>query len=131
MLFGAQRRRPRGLRGMAQWIRRALTPETTDYQAWLQRYDTLGNEDLAAIRAHIGSLPRKPLLSLLLPVCGAPPSLLLKTIGSVVAQLYPDWELCVAVTHPAMAATLREHVSSDHRVKIVISPQVEIGRAHV
>lgn len=128
-MIGAGRRRPRGLRGIAQWVRRALAPEATDYEAWLQRYDTLDDDDRTAILAGIRSLSLRPLLSLLLPVCGAPPSLILKTIGSVEVQLYQDWELCIAVADPVTAAALRDRISSDQRIKIAITPHAGTASA--
>ena len=94
---------------------------------WIQRYDTLSGADVAAIREHIASLSHRPRISLLLPVGNASAPAALETIGSVAAQLYPDWELCVAVTDPATALELRKRSLGDERLKIAMLPPAHDG----
>ena len=43
-----------------------------DYDRWVREYDTLTDDDRAAIRAHIGRLGRKPLISVVMPAYETP-----------------------------------------------------------
>ena len=46
--------------------------------------------------AHIQRLPRRPLISVVMPVYNADAIQLREAIDSRPGQLYPDWELCIA-----------------------------------
>ncbi|PWC40478.1 hypothetical protein TSO352_01065 [Azospirillum sp. TSO35-2] len=95
------------------------------YRAWVERYDTLTPSDREALRARRDALPRRPLLSVLMPVYNTPEPLLREAIASVRRQIYPDWELCIAddaSTDPTVAAVLEEESRADHRIRIVRRP---------
>ncbi|WP_448192853.1 glycosyltransferase [Azospirillum sp. sgz301742] len=97
----------------------------TPYRLWLDRFARLDDTDRAAIRARIAALPRRPVFSIVMPVHNPPPAFLRAAIRSVQAQLYPDWELCIAddaSTDPAVHAVLAEAAAGDPRVKIVHRP---------
>jgi GT2 family glycosyltransferase len=89
-----------------------------EYPLWVRHHDTLSEADRDAIRADIARLPAPPTLSLLLPVGFAPSARLLETLASLRAQLYPDWELCIAgeAETPSVLATL---ATADPRVRLV------------
>ena len=73
--------------------------EATDYEQWVEAYDTLLSEDRIQITAHIGRLAHRPLISLVIPARGEADkeeTLLQRTIASIRSQLYPAWELCLA-----------------------------------
>ena len=70
--------------------------ESNDYQSWVERFDTLSEADVAAFRAAVDGLARKPLISILMPVYNTEQAWLERAIGSVRAQLYPHWELCIS-----------------------------------
>ncbi|OCX74199.1 glycosyltransferase family 2 protein [Acidithiobacillus thiooxidans] len=97
-------------------------PIIEDYAEWIMRYDTLSENDRAAIHEHIASFPRQPLISIIMPTYNTPEKLLLKTIASVSNQLYQNWELCIAddaSTMPHVCRILNEYAQSDPRIKVV------------
>ena len=67
-----------------------------EYRRWIADNDTLGEADRAAIAAHVGRMTDPPTISLVMPVYATEPRFLREAIGSVKAQLYPHWELCIA-----------------------------------
>lgn len=69
------------------------------------------------MREQIPGFARKPLLSLLLPAT-SDPALLERTLGSVLAQIYPRWELCVPLEGSA-GGPLSRHEHPDDRVKLL------------
>jgi len=92
-----------------------------DYQIWVERYDTLSHEDEAAIRNHIDHLSKHPLISVLMPVYNTDPTFLRKALDSVLCQLYPFWELCIAddaSTHPEIREIIAEYARQDRRIKV-------------
>ena len=66
------------------------------YQEWIERFDVLNELDRIQIRQHIESWRRKPKISVILPVYNPPVEYLELAIASVVAQIYTNWELCIA-----------------------------------
>ncbi|EWY37715.1 hypothetical protein N825_16820 [Skermanella stibiiresistens SB22] len=104
---------------------RLNAPSHDGYGAWLDLFDTLNADDIDAIRSHIDAMPARPLISVLMPVHDPDPASLRSAIESVRAQLYPDWELCVAddaSTNPEIASILAEFAELDPRVKITTLP---------
>ncbi len=74
-----------------------------EYTDWIFRYDTLSDEDRLAIKKHILALPGRPLMSLIVPLCGVSAGALHAAIDSVLGQLYPHWELLLAGDAAALA----------------------------
>ncbi len=98
----------------------APVPPETEYERWVREYDTLNDDDRVAIRAHIDRLGRKPLISVVMPAYETPEPLLRAAIGSVRAQLYPHWELCVAddaSPSATVAQVLRDAAFAEPRIK--------------
>jgi GT2 family glycosyltransferase len=96
---------------------------TRRYRAWVRRYDTLEESDRVAIRAHLSGLSRRPLVSILIAANdeqGAEG--LRRSLQSLAAQLYDDWEACIA----GDAGNARSIASADPRVRIV---EVSRGRS--
>ncbi|WP_188903710.1 glycosyltransferase family 2 protein [Caldovatus sediminis] len=94
----------------------------TNYRSWIRRYDTLSDADREAILAHIARLPRRPLISVVMPAYETPERFLREAIASVQAQLYPHWELCVAddaSPSPHVARVLEEAARADARIRWV------------
>ena len=93
-----------------------------DYSTWVARYDTIKDDDRAAINRHIKQLKDHPLISIVMPVYNTNPFFWRKALDSVLAQLYPHWELCVAddaSSHPEIRAILDEYIRRDKRIKVV------------
>jgi GT2 family glycosyltransferase len=92
------------------------------YAEWVARYSKLSDADRAAIRREIERLPSRPRISVLMPVYETPEPFLRRAIESVRAQLYPDWELCIAddASRPAhVRRVLDEAAAADARIKLV------------
>jgi glycosyltransferase involved in cell wall biosynthesis len=66
------------------------------YTRWIRHFDTLTDVDREAIGRRIEAMQIAPRLSVVMPVYNTAPEILKKAIASVVAQLYPNWELCIA-----------------------------------
>jgi glycosyltransferase involved in cell wall biosynthesis len=97
--------------------------ELSEYQKWCARHEKLEVADLKAIEAHIASFRKRPLFSVIVPVFNPPVDLFRKALDSVVAQLYPHWELCIAddcSTDPEVRKTLEEFAARDQRIRTVL-----------
>ena len=91
-----------------------------EYDRWVRHYDTLTEEDRTRIGACIDRLAYRPLISVVMPAYETPERLLREAIGSVRAQLYPHWELCIAddaSPSARVASVLRELAAEDPRIK--------------
>lgn len=103
-----------------------------DYESYVSKFDTLLPADVASIRAHIDSLAKKPLISILIPVCGASVDFLESTVESVFGQIYGNWELCIAVDEGVDSKTasyLKSLQKHGGRIKVVFLSAT--GRASV
>jgi glycosyltransferase involved in cell wall biosynthesis len=101
----------------------ALKPGS--YRQWVRLYDTLSEEDCRATAADIASWSHPPLISVVVPVFNAPRRYLRAALDSVVSQLYPNWELCIAddaSTARHITALLADYAARDVRIKIVSRP---------
>ena len=97
-----------------------VPPLASEYDRWVRDHDTLTDGDRAQIRAHIDRLAYQPLISIVMPAYETPERLLREAIGSVRAQLYQHWELCIADdASPSdnIASVLREMATEDSRIK--------------
>ncbi len=114
--------RTQGLRGIAYYLNRNITYTIPDYQRWIAENDSLSDEDKKAIRQHIQDFPSKPLISVIMPVYNVDVAWLRAAIDSVLSQLYPHLELCIAddcSTNPAIRKMLSDYAKKDTRVKLV------------
>lgn len=77
--------------------------------------------DLRDYAARVGDLSYQPTISVLVPVYNTRPEFLEAALRSVVAQVYPHWELCIAddaSTDPAIRGLLARFAAADRRVKV-------------
>lgn len=98
------------------WSGQSLT-----YDSWINSYDKITPRDRELIRDRIAGLPEKPIISIVMPVYDPPPQFLSEAIESVVRQLYPHWELCIAddcSSNPEIDQILNHWEQADHRIKI-------------
>jgi O-antigen biosynthesis protein len=64
------------------------------YPAWVKA-NSLRASDLRKMRQQAESLRHRPLISLVLPVFDPEQEWLEQALDSVLAQTYPNWELCI------------------------------------
>ena len=113
--------RTHGLAGFAQSLKFFFQGNLT-YTKWIVSNDTLGDVDRTAIVRHMSSLKLRPLFSVLMPVYNTPEILLCRAIESVRAQIYTDWELCIAddaSTEAHVWPALEAYARLDERIRIV------------
>lgn len=92
-----------------------------NYVKWIKLYDTITDEDILRIKTHIEKLKLKPVISIIMPVYNTPEKFLREAIESVINQIYPYWELCIAddaSTEPHVRKILEEYKSKDKRIKV-------------
>ena len=95
---------------------------TNDYGTWVHLFDTLTDADRVAIRAVVGQMRERPRFSIVMPVYDTPEPYLRAALDSVLEQLYPDWELCIAddaSPAPHVARVLADYAGRDPRIKVV------------
>jgi glycosyltransferase involved in cell wall biosynthesis len=95
--------------------------ELSEYEKWCEQHETMSDGDLAAVQEHIAAFRKRPLFSIVMPVYDTQEDLLAKAIKSVVDQLYPHWELCIAddaSTQPGVRAVLERFSAADSRIKV-------------
>ena len=100
----------------------AVSDDTAaDYASWIERYDTLDDNDRKTIREWVDRLAAPPLISVVMPVYETPEPYLRAAIESVCQQLYPHWELCIcddASNSPHVRRVLDEYGAAERRIKI-------------
>ncbi|MFM7365155.1 MAG: glycosyltransferase [Cuspidothrix sp.] len=90
------------------------------YQQWLNK-NYPKTTDLIFMTEDIKNLSYKPLISVIVPVYNTPRDFLKEAIDSVLNQIYPYWELCIAddaSTKPYMEEILQEYALRDKRIKV-------------
>lgn len=114
------------LRGFGDWLYQwhhgARDAGAVGYAAWVERFDTLQPEDLRRLARSAKALPSQPLISLVMPTYNTPKRWLERCIDSVRAQVYPNWELCIAddaSTAPHVRRVLQRYAMKDARIKVV------------
>lgn len=98
----------------------------SEYEQWLDRYDHLDEQKRQIIHNDLADWREPPRLSLLMPVYNTPETCLRRAIDSVLSQLYPHWELCIAddaSTEAHVAPLLADYASRDARIKLVTRPR--------
>lgn len=113
--------RTQGIAGVIYYMNRKVVYALPDYQEWVATYDSISDHDRRLIRSHMGQLPYKPLISIIMPVYNVDVTWLREAIESVRAQLYTCWELCIAddcSPSPHIAKLLKEYSKKDKRIKV-------------
>lgn len=99
------------------------------YEIWQRRHRLTGRER-KRIKEEIKKLPSRPLISILLPVYNTDEIWLRKCLNSVLGQLYPHWELCIAddaSTAKHIRRILKKHAARDRRIRVVFRE----GNGHI
>jgi len=92
------------------------------YTDWVKQYDTLTESERSAIRADIARMGFTPRISVVMPVYNTPEVFLRRAIDSVINQLYPHWELCIAddaSPEPHIHRVLEEYTARESRIRVI------------
>lgn len=92
---------------------------------WQVPYGRWVRQEQSAPKSSV-DFANEPLISILLPVYNTPPDLLRRAIGSVFAQSYKRWELCIcddASTQAQVRETLEEFRQADSRIRVNYRPE--------
>lgn len=114
---------------------RALVPMRAhaDYQeAWKIWRQTFARDVRPLVPAAIAAMPRRPLISVLVPTYNTPEPMLRQMLDSVCGQLYESWELCIAddsSSDPRVRQVLGEYAARDERIKLHLASENR-GVAH-
>lgn len=110
----------------AAWrVQAAADFDRKDYAEWVRRYDTPTAAALADMQRQAAAWAQQPKISVLMRVAQAQMGHLdqvMASISSVKAQIYPHWELRLAVAEkadPAFLAALAQTAAQDARIKWV------------
>ena len=115
--FGISERRPLGRSSGAFGI----DPDGIDYEEWIALNDTIIDSDRELIQMRITAMAERPIFSIVMPVYETRIEHLREAIDSVTAQLYPNWELCIAddaSPSPEVRTTLEAYAAADERIKV-------------
>ncbi len=97
-----------------------MEPEEVPYGPWFEDYRPK-EEELARQRRH--RFKDAPLISVAVPVYRPDPRVLAEMIDSVLAQTYPNWELCLADAggeDEAVRQVLGRYAAKDKRIRVMI-----------
>ncbi|MFW7269425.1 glycosyltransferase family 2 protein [Gluconacetobacter sp. Hr-1-5] len=93
-----------------------------DYASWITQHEAITTADEAAMRAHIARFAYRPTLSVVMATFETPAPYLRAAITSLQAQIYEDWELCVAddgSSAPHVAEILDAAAAADPRIRVI------------
>jgi GT2 family glycosyltransferase len=93
-----------------------------NYFEWVASFDTITESDREQMRAKLGTLDYQPYISILLPVYNVPERFLRRAIESVRAQVYTNWQLCIADDNSldqAVRDVIKEYAALDSRISYV------------
>ncbi len=99
----------------------AVADNEEAYSKWLSK-NFPREADLQRMAQTVAIFGYKPALSVIMPVFNPAEHFLREAIESVLNQVYPYWELCIAddaSTQPHVRSVLEEYIAKDARVKVV------------
>jgi GT2 family glycosyltransferase len=119
---------PSGLRKIAGpravgFVKRTLSGRrgiALHYRKWVEQFDALSAHDRKEIAEHIQRFPNRPVISVVMPVYDTPENVLREALDSVLKQIYPHWELCIAddaSKAPHVRKILEAYSRQDSRIK--------------
>lgn len=122
-----------GIPGLVKQMARVQSPRSLDassplsnYADWVARFDTLRTDTRNELRTRQLAFSYRPLISIVMPTYNTNSDWLAQVIESVQAQIYPNWELCIAddaSPKPEVRATLEKLAKADPRIKVVFRPE--------
>lgn len=105
--------------------RRLAASPLAAYPAYFDEHYAETEERRRGMADRAAALTRRPLFSIVMPVCDPPLWMLAEAIESVRAQTYGSWELCIAddaSTDDAVRALIRQEAGRDLRIRAVAAP---------
>ena len=102
-------------------LRAASSPSEELYHRWLSK-NFPREAELQKMAETVEIFNYKPVISLIMPVFNTPERFLREAIESVLNQVYPYWELCIAddaSTQRHIRTILEEYTAKDNRIKVV------------
>lgn len=94
---------------------------THSYETWLAQF-RFDKAKIYWMKAEIETWAIKPKFSVIMPVYNVPTKWLVKAIDSVVNQVYPNWELCIADDNSSdskILSILSEYARKYPQIKVV------------
>jgi len=94
----------------------------SDYQIWLDE-NSPKDSDYDRMVKSLPSLKYKPVISIIMPVYNTPKFYLEEAIESVLNQIYPYWELCIAddaSTKKDAIEIIQKYAALDRRIKVIL-----------
>ena len=91
------------------------------YQEWIQKNEQITNSIREEIERGIANMTHRPVVSVIVPVYDPQPEWLIQAIESVLNQIYPNWELCVAddcSTDERIRGILEKYSREDPRISV-------------
>jgi GT2 family glycosyltransferase/glycosyltransferase involved in cell wall biosynthesis len=91
------------------------------YEIWIRRFDSMDDRSRRRMQEEIARWNDAPLISIVMPVYNTPISFLQAALDSVMRQIYPNWELCVAddaSTDKKVRKLLDNYRAKDPRIKV-------------
>ncbi len=112
-----------GPRGISKRFKRiAKMKNRRTYPIWINKYDRNTPSTRATLSRSIRQFRVKPLISILMPVTQTQPDRFSTAVQSVLAQIYPSWELWIAIdptAGPTIRQTAEDFSKKDRRIKTV------------
>jgi GT2 family glycosyltransferase len=104
---------------------RALSGPDVQYARW-REINAPRESDFQRMRQAIPTLAARPAISIVMATYNSNIRYLRAAVDSVRAQVYPDWELCIAddaSTDSSVRKVLSEYAALDSRIKVVFRPE--------
>lgn len=92
------------------------------YRKWRETYFPMQVENINEIKKEIQQMQFQPLVSIVIPVYNPDLKYLQKTLDSIQAQIYENWEICLAddaSSYPKVKVFLKELNDRNNKVKVV------------
>lgn len=118
--------REMGLTGLCRRVTQRVATSASaarrnNYDEWIRRYDRLTDEDRNLIRQRIAAMKAPPVISVVIPTYNPRLDWLEAAVQSVIDQLYPHWELCIAddaSADPEVRSFLVALAARDARIRL-------------
>ncbi len=114
--------RKQGIRGLISAVERQQSNNNaqSSYAEWFQSH-TLSAGGIVDAKREFSQWATRPTFSIIMPVFNVDEEWLRRSIDSVIAQVYPNWELCIAddaSTQPHIKPLLESYMKRDKRIKL-------------